>query len=183
MITYEQSFTLPENQFEEVIQGESRIMPPTRRGHDRLLRRLEALLVAQLGGRYDVVGPGVGLGITKQPFTYRIPDKMVFPAGVDPRMDNDIYIWESPLLIVECLSPANRKGPVTELCDDYCRIGTREIWLLDPDQRSCEVYRQGRFAFALTTPDAVAVFEPQHAMIPLMALWTAFEGPEQHQAR
>ena len=30
-------------------------------------------------------------------------------------MDNKLYVWEPPVLIAECLSPANRKGPVEEL--------------------------------------------------------------------
>jgi len=179
MITYEESFALPETPFEEIIRGESRLMPPTRRGHDRLLRRLEALLVAQLSSRYQVLGPGVGLGISREPFTYRIPDKMVFPAGVDSRMDNPIYIWETPLLIVECLSPANRKGSVKDLLADYYTIRTPEIWLLDPEKRICEVHHKGQFNHEVERGvDAIAIFETEHAIIPLTALWTAFDQPE-----
>jgi Uma2 family endonuclease len=196
-ITYEKSFSLPENVLEEVIQGESRLIPPTKRGHDRLLRRLEALLAAQLSSGYQVLGPGVGLGITREPFTYRIPDKMVFPAGVDSRMDNPIYIWETPLLIVECLSPGNRKGPVEELLSHYEMIRTPEVWVLDPERRACKVYQNGTLYYDLKGVDAIAMFQPQTflvdavseqeaapralqmaggtALIPLSALWSAFE--------
>lgn len=171
-ITYEQSFSLPENQFEEIIRGESRIMPPTRRGHDRLLRRLEALLAAQLGPKYEVIGPGVGLGICRNPFTYRIPDKMVFSAGVDSRMDNPIYIWEAPILTVECLSPGNRKGDVNELLADYNAIGAPEVWLLDPEKRICEIHRNG----SVCCEDSAVSFG--QTLIPLAALWAAFERSE-----
>ncbi len=176
MITYEESFTLPENQFEEVLRGQPRVMPPPKRGHDRLLRRLEALLVAQLSSKFEVIGPSVGLGIIREaPFTYRIPDKMIFHAGVDLRMDNDIYIWETPLLIAECLSPANRKGPVKMLIEDYNAIRAPYIWLLEPEKRTCEVHYNGSLEMTLSDEDATVVFE--NAIIPLATLWTAFDRP------
>lgn len=43
-ITYEQSFSLPENRNEEIVRGASRIMPPASLAHGRLLRRLKKIL-------------------------------------------------------------------------------------------------------------------------------------------
>ena len=45
---------------------------------------------------------------------------------------DDPYVWTPPDLLVECLSPANRKGAVRELLADYEKVAVPEVWLLDP---------------------------------------------------
>jgi hypothetical protein len=37
LITYEDSLTLPENRLEEIVHGESRIMPPADQEHNYLI--------------------------------------------------------------------------------------------------------------------------------------------------
>ena len=150
-------------------------MPLASWPHDALLRRLEKILEAQLDEKYEVCGPGVGLGISKDPFTYRIPDKMVFPAGVRRRMDNNLYVWETPVLIAECLSPANRKGPVEELLEDYRSIQVPEVWLLKPEERVCEVYGGEHLGTMFTQTDGI-VSLGSLAQVPLAMLWKAFQG-------
>jgi hypothetical protein len=44
-------------------------------------------------------------------------------------------------LIVECLSPSNRKGSIQELLADYARIAAPEVWLLDPKPPQFTAYR------------------------------------------
>ena len=83
-MTYAESFQLPENRFEEIVNGEPRIMPTPTWGHNRLLQRLEVLLSAGTENTgWDIAGPGVGLGISKEPFTTESPDKMVSGPGLD----------------------------------------------------------------------------------------------------
>ena len=47
-ITYEESLTMPENKLEEIVRGESRIIPAPTRGHASLIEGLAYLLTAQL---------------------------------------------------------------------------------------------------------------------------------------
>jgi Uma2 family endonuclease len=56
-------------------------------------------------------------------------------AGDDP------YIWTVPELIVECLSPSNRKGSTEELLSDYARIAVPEVWILDPERQQFTSFR------------------------------------------
>jgi Uma2 family endonuclease len=138
LISYEDSLTMPENRFEEIVHGESRIMPPPTRRHVNVVEKLGAMLRLLLDAReFTVLIAGAGLGIERDPLTYRIPDLMVFRTEVlrqdeASAAENDPYIWTTPELLVECLSPSNRKGAVRELLADYAQIAVPEVWLLDP---------------------------------------------------
>jgi hypothetical protein len=75
MITYEDSLTMPGNRFEEIVHGESRIMPPPHKKNAYLLVKLSRLLEKQFGAReYRAYSQGIGLGIERIPLTCRIPD-------------------------------------------------------------------------------------------------------------
>src|ERR1700735_1737964 len=105
--------------------------------HVYLIEKLSDILKAQLHRReWPALIAGAGLGIERAPLTYRIPDLMVFrnqalledsarTGAADP------YIWAVPDLLVECLSPSNRKGTMRELLADYERAAVPEVWLLD----------------------------------------------------
>ena len=79
LINYEDSLTMPENRFEEIVHGESRIMPPPDQKHADLIEELsDVLKVNSTGGSTASLSSGAGLGIERIPLTYRIPDLMVF---------------------------------------------------------------------------------------------------------
>ena len=183
LITYEDSLTMPENRFEEIVHGESRIMPPAIKNHDYLIRKLSKVLDRQLdGGEYEVLSQGTGLGIERVPLTYRIPDLTVFctEALCQDRAHtarNDPYIWTVPELIVECLSPSNRKGSIQELLADYARIAVPEIWLLDPGppQFTCYRYESGALKQWMTTETGrVTPLLLPNMIVNLADLWEAF---------
>ena len=147
LITYEDSLTMPENKLEEIVHGESRIIPPVHKRHAYLVRELSMTLQAQLDPlEHYVTACRPGLGIERVPLTYRIPNLMVFRTAAlrldrADTADNDPYIWAVPELLVECLSPANSKGPIQELVADYACIAAPEVWLLDPNLLQLTSYR------------------------------------------
>src|SRR5712692_11441828 len=110
-ITYQQSLAMPENKCEEIVDGEPRLMPPPSRGHAFLFERTAEILREQLDRTtFRILASPFGQGIKRQPYlSYRIPDLAVY---LERQMENehDHYIWSVPELLVECLSPANRKG-------------------------------------------------------------------------
>ena len=77
LITYEESLLMPENKFEEILDGVSRIMPMPTVGHMRFVRTLSGELERVLP-EYDVCREPYGLGIRRSPFRYRGPDISVF---------------------------------------------------------------------------------------------------------
>jgi Uma2 family endonuclease len=183
LINYEDSLTMPENRFEEIVHGESRIMPPAIKNHVYLIRELSKVLDTQLdGSEYEVLSQGAGLGIERVPLTYRIPDLTVFRSEA-LRQDraqtarNDPYIWTVPELIVECLSPSNRKGSIQELLADYARIAVPEVWLIDPKPPQFASYRyeSGALKPSLTAGSGqVTPLLLPNVTVDLAELWEAF---------
>jgi Uma2 family endonuclease len=82
-------------------------------------------------------------------------------------------------LLVECLSPSNRKGSAQELLADYARIAVPEVWLLDPKPPQFTSYRYESGALkqwlAIET-GRVTPFLLPNATVDLAELWAAFEG-------
>jgi Uma2 family endonuclease len=183
LITYEDSLTMPENILEEIVNGESRIMPPPTDKHGCLLDELKEMVKSQLSPEYRVLGTAFGLGIRRSPvLTYRIPDLTVFSIETLRRnraekAENDPYIWKTPELLVECLSPANRKGPVRELIADYEYIAVPEVWLLDPRKSASAVYRYGNHRLTLVGDVDQHVISPvrlPNVSVNLDRLWEVF---------
>ena len=183
LINYEDSLTMPENRFEEIVHGESRIMPPPNEKHADLIDELSEMLRTQLNKlEHRVTSAGAGLGIERVPLTYRIPDLMVFRTEARRRdraqkPGNDPYIWTVPELIVECLSPSNRKGSTQELLANYARIAVPEVWLLDPKPPTFTSYRyeSGALKQWLTTESGrVTPLLLPNVTIDLAELWAAF---------
>ncbi len=170
---------MPENKLEEIVRGESRIMPPPSRGHAFLIRRLCRLLEAELDeSEVKVVTEPYGLGIRKEPVLHcRIPDLSVFLASKLAQETDRHYIWVTPELVAECLSPSNRKGDVEELLSGYSSIGVPEVWLLYPEEPQLRVYRlqegELREAHRLERGIAAPWRFPQ-VRVNLDELWMAF---------
>ncbi|MDQ6666269.1 MAG: Uma2 family endonuclease, partial [Acidobacteriota bacterium] len=185
LITYEESLTMPENRLEEIIDGESYIMPPATKKHWMLLSRLRRLLEGQLSETgYRLSSGEVGLGIRRVPaFTCRNPDLAVYSIKALARdeIENkkyNAYVWTPPELLAECLSPSNRKGRIEKLREDYESIGVPELWLIDPQKQVLSVYRlEGG---SLNLRDAVEHGAVRPAQLPgieieVDQLWEAFD--------
>jgi Uma2 family endonuclease len=185
LITYEDSLTMPENKLEEILNGESRIMPPATFFHAYLLRKLFRILEAQLDAdEYILFGGGAGLGIERAPLTCRIPDLMVFQTESLRRSRaqsaaNDPYIWTAPDLLVECLSASNRKSSVRDLLSDYAQIAAPEVWLLDPVAPQFTAYRYESGALRESQSISQGVVTAQllpNVTVNLADLWSAYAG-------
>ena len=165
LITYEDSLTMPENRFEEIVDGESRIMPPPTRGHWKILDRIYRMLISELTLEdYEISKGDIGLGIKRRPvLTYRIPDIAVFSVSslekdLAENGRSDIYIWAVPELVVECLSPSNWKGSVEKLRQNYESIGVPELWFIDPLSQTLTI-------FLLEGKSLVAIRSVEHGVI------------------
>jgi Uma2 family endonuclease len=158
-------------------------MPPPIKKHVYLIRKLSRVLDRQLDdSEYEVFSQQPGLGVERIPLTYRIPDLMVFRIEALRRdcvetAANDPYIWTVPELIVECLSPSNRKGSVQALLADYAHIGAPEVWLLDPGPPRFTSYRNesGTLRQSLATEGGlVTPARLPDVKVDLTELWAAF---------
>jgi Uma2 family endonuclease len=66
-----------------------------------------------------------------------------------------------PDLVVEVLSPSTQANDRGVKFDDYERSGVREYWLVDPEQRTVEVYHAEGQRFVLRTASGSGRLESQ----------------------
>lgn len=139
-VTYDEWLRMPvmTDQIEEVVNGEIRLMPPNKLNHALIITNLSTDLSAQLDRRrFLVLTISFGLVIRKSPLTSRVPDLAVFERGT--LVERDGYIHSAPGLIVEVLSPANKRREREEKLADYASLGVPEFWVISPDVRTIEV--------------------------------------------
>jgi len=136
LITYEESLLLPEDKLSEIVRGELRRTPPPRLSHALLIETLDLLLRRNLDLRvFAILVSSFGQLIRREPLTYRIPDLGVYQRN---KFVDEHYISVIPELLVEVLSPANRKGNLGELIEDYQDLQAPEVWLVRPDERTVQ---------------------------------------------
>ena len=178
LITYEESLTLPESNFDEIVNGELRTMPPTSIEHQELIGALYLQFRSQLNRASSLVLQSYGQAIHFEPaFTYRVPDLAVFHRAGLLKKDR-YYMISSPSLLVEVLSPSNRKGNLSELLADYENIGVPEVWLIEPDMQVLRVMKlrgTALFESASLREGHVSPAEFQHISIELQPLWDSLD--------
>ena len=89
------------------------------------------------------------------------------------------YVWLAPGLIVECLSPSNRKSSVLQLLADYEKARTSEVWLIYPEQRRLAIYMRRGTALEHISDTSSGTIRPKlcPADVNVDDLWSAFERP------
>ena len=153
-------------------------MPPPENAHAALIEELYDVLAEQLPKEsYRIRTTAYGLGIRTDPaLAVRNPDLTVFERG-DLRTARG-YVWTAPHLVVECLSPSNRKGSIHQLLADYESAQVREVWLLNPATKTAERYTLEagfyRTVEVFQGGGLEAVSLPVN--VPLDRLWSAFEA-------
>lgn len=175
LITYEESLTMPESNLEEVIDGELFTMPPATKHHNEIVELLHLMFLRRMSTRLRCT-QGTGFLLKREPLRYRIPDLAVVDRENwknDLRATSDPYSHVIPELVIEIVSPANRKGAVQRLLENYAEFGISEVILFHPDSRTYESYR----GLTLTESAQTGTVSPQtmpEVTIDLDELWTEF---------
>src|SRR5579872_4701093 len=140
---------LPDEGRWEVVEGRAILLPPPRVPHQKITAKLNRLLedaIEKIG--YGSVILGVTVFIPRPPKSYgeiqsRIPDLVV------ARREPPAYFeaGELPDLVIEILSILRNDIETTEKLDDYALAGIGEYWIVDPFQRTVEIYRHTKGAY------------------------------------
>ena len=150
--TYQDHQSIPEDhRRHEIIDGALYVTPTPRLNHQFVARNLMGLLDA--GAREH------GLGMVVGPITVHLHDELVLePDLVFVRADRmDIADPEGdvhgpPDLVVEILSPASTESYDRNLKRKrYLENGVAELWLVDIDERSVDIWRPGADAPEVVT--------------------------------
>ncbi len=78
-----------------------------------------------------------------------------------------------PELVIEIISPANRRGAVQRLLQNYAEFGIPEVLLFHPETRTYEKYR-GLDLIQTTQTGRVSPQTMPEVTIDLDRLWTEF---------
>ena len=131
---------MPEVQdaIEEVVNGEVRIMPAPKFEHALIVHTLRRALEGQVDPEtVYVLDTQFGLIIRRAPLSSRVPDLAVFRKSSMVVVDG--YIHSAPELVVEVLSPANRRSEREEKLRDYESLGVPEVWVVSPEAQTFEI--------------------------------------------
>ena len=143
--TYQDYLSIPEDTSHrhEIVDGELFVTASPRSRHQQVVGNL----VRILGGL--VVDRGLG-EVFVGPVTVRLhdegvvePDLIFVQAGRLGMVDPEGGVDGPPDLVVEVLSPTNRAFDRGAKRKQYLEHGVAELWLVDADERTIEVWRPG----------------------------------------
>jgi len=127
----EEYLALPTNHLVEFSNGYIEVLPMPTQAHQfivaYLYRRLLAFLERHLPGAVVLFAP---LPVLLWPGKYREPDIAVMLAEHAERR-HEKY-WEAPDLVMEVVSPENRRHDEEVKRHEYAQAGIPEYWIVDP---------------------------------------------------
>lgn len=128
-----------EERREELINGEIVMMSPRPAyNHNRVASNIFWLFENYLRGkRCTPIADGTDLYLTEE--NQFVPDFMII---CEPEKIQPDGVHGTPDLVAEVLSPGTMRNDKTRKKDVYARCGVREYWLVNPADRSIEVYRR-----------------------------------------
>jgi len=137
--TYDDYQQLPEGAPYELVRGQLVMSPAPTPQHQIIQANLffELSKVVRKGNRGRVVGPP--LDVHFDDATVLQPD-LVYLAGARTDRIGEHAIEGAPDLVAEILSPPTAHRDLTEKKRLYETHGVREYWVIDPDQRTVEVF-------------------------------------------
>lgn len=179
--TYEDVLRAPEHMTAEVLDGELHLMPRPRRAHLRSATGLGSFLFGAF--QVGLGGPG-GWTIIDEPELHLgpgpdilVPDLGGWRPGrlVDAEGVDEPFITTVPDWLCEILSPGTARIDRMKKMPIYAREGVGHVWLVDPKERTVEVFRHHGSSYELVGTmggdDAVRA-EPFDAVeIPTAFLW------------
>lgn len=162
-MTAEELFALPESDVQyELMRGQLLEVPMAGWQHGWIEMNIILVLandpVARGAGR--TVTGDTAFVLARDPDTVRIPDvAFVRHERLPPPLVSGRAAL-APDLAVEIRSPNDRPGEVQQKVADYFAAGVQLVWLVDPDERTVEVWTSGgldRRCTAAETIDGGAV--------------------------
>jgi len=130
-MSYDEYLALPESVRAEWVDGEVVVTPSADYLHQKVSWKLATLLRASLPDLHVIEAVTTRLPNNRE----RIPDIIVLE-----REPATPYIEDTPLLLVEILSPSTRREDTVRKSTEYLAAGVGQYWLVDRDDRTLDVF-------------------------------------------
>jgi Uma2 family endonuclease len=137
--TYSDYKLLPEDRRYEVIEGELRMTPAPTTTHQRISRNVGFALHVHVSERSlgEVLQAPCDVVLSE---TDVVQPDILFVSRDRSAIVKEAAIEGAPDLVVEILSPATATRDRVAKAKLYARHGVRELWLVDPGERSLELH-------------------------------------------
>ena len=141
LMTADELERMPDDDFHyELIRGVLHRMPPPKLPHGFVQQNLWLELGTYLNQHgLGIAVSEVGFLLETNPDTVLGPDIAVIPAEYFPISTDQGYERRVPPLVVEVVSPSNRRAEIETKIEIYLRAGVRMVVVVDPKRRSVEV--------------------------------------------
>src|SRR5438445_6418803 len=121
----------------ELHHGEAVVMPPPKKGHQRIQDRIQMLLKPLLADRYFV---HMEMAFRPAPeYEVWVADVGCVSIGRDDATGDDEYLMGSPELVVEVLSPSNTMDEMNDKMAICMDNGCVSFWVVDPKRKRVSV--------------------------------------------
>ena len=141
LMTAEELIKLPRGQHRyELVKGELLTMSPSGEEHGVLCATIAFLLskYVRANNLGTVYGAESGFKLESNPDTVLAPDA-AFISKDRAGTPSKSYRLGSPDLVVEVVSPSDRKSKVEEKTAQWLSFGVRAVWLINPQARTVEI--------------------------------------------
>lgn len=123
-MSWEEFLALPDDVVAEWVDGEVVMSPPASNAHGEIVTRIGSLLLGALPQLRIVTESGVWLPRNR----LRGPDVFVLE-----RAPEETWTRQTPLLVVEVLSPSTRTEDLVRKAQEYLEAGIGQYWVVDAD--------------------------------------------------
>ena len=145
------------NKRTELVRGRLVVREPARYRHGRVAARI--LIEIGIYLRHNPIGTvcaaETGFTLDRRPDTVRAPDVAYIRSDRTPRAEVVGFDEIAPDLVVEVLSPGDRRGMIRTKVGHWLRAGTQLVWLIDPRTRTAHVFRADGTEEPLAENDAL----------------------------
>ena len=176
-LTYEDYLLIPDDGMRhELIDGEHFVSPAPQMRHQRVLIRLlyEIETFLRQSGLGELFVAPTDVVFTR--FDVVEPD-LLYISKARAEIVGTANVGGAPDLVIEILSPSNRRYDEMKKRDLYDRTGVPEYWIVDPEAETVKVFRRDGERFGrpllLSAHDGDALASPQlpGLAVPLSAIF------------
>ena len=176
LVTFEDLERLPEEPGKtELLDGELIQMPPAKRRHNKVAKRL-FLRLFQLIESLSAHGADLGLGEVEIEMGYKLgrnPDSWLIPDVSITHRDQpgDDYYEGAPLIAIEVISESNTAAKIDRKIEKYLANGGEEVWVVYGGTRRVLTHFAGRDEVEIGRAHIRSRALAEVSGIPLSEIW------------